>query len=278
MHAFSRTVAAGLLLAAPLLAGCDIKVGDNGISLDVGQGRVVDEWRRTYTLPEGGRFEISNGNGGIEVTPGPGREVEVVVERTVRGGTDEEARRALETVKMNEEVSPDRVRIEAQLPDDGLLGSLSRGGLTFRYKVRVPPGLNLILATGNGGVRIENVLGQIEASTTNGGITAEEVSGSMKATAVNGGIRVEMASVTGDVEVSVTNGGVRLELPADVKGTLSASCVNGGISVDDDLRLQASESSRRQVTGTINGGGPRIVASTVNGGISITARGTRESE
>ncbi|MGE0444038.1 MAG: DUF4097 domain-containing protein, partial [Vicinamibacterales bacterium] len=257
-----------VLLAAPLLAGCDVRVGDNGLDFDIAANSARDEWRRTYTLPEGARFEIANGNGGIEVTQGSGREVEVVALRQVRGDSEEEARAFLAALEMEEQVASDRVRLEAQVPNQ----QNSRRNVTIRYTVRVPSGLNLSFVTGNGGVDVENVTGNVVAETTNGGITAEDITGSFKATAVNGGIRVEMASVTGDLEMSVTNGGVRLELPSATKATLDASCVNGGIDVDDELGLQAGENTRRRVTGTLNGGGPRITASTVNGGIEIDAR------
>jgi hypothetical protein len=57
-----------------------------------------------------------------------------------------------------------------------------------------------------------------------------------------------------------------------VTASLEAACVNGGISVDDRFGLTASENSRRRVAGDINGGGPRITANTVNGGVRIRAR------
>lgn len=256
-----------VLLATPLLAGCDVRVGDNGLDFDIAANSARDEWRRTYTLPEGARFELANANGGIEVTQGSSREVEVVALRQVRGDSEEEARAFLASLEMEEQVASDRVRIEARVPGQ----QNSRRNVTIRYTVRVPSGLNLSLVTGNGGVDVENVTGSVEAETTNGGITAEDITGSFKATAVNGGIRVEMAAITGDVELAVTNGGVRLELPADARATLDATCVNGGISVDDAFALQATENTRRRVTGTLNGGGPRITASTVNGGVEIDA-------
>lgn len=265
-----------ILLSALVSSACDIQVGENGVSLDVAQSTARDEWRRTYTLAAGGRLEISNRNGGIDVEPASGRDVEVVVDRRVRGGPDEEARAFLQALKMTEQVTPDSVRIEAQLPDgagESRNGVITRNRVTISYRVKVPAGLRLTLSTGNGGVKLEDVTGQIDASTTNGEIDAIDVSGSVKATAVNGGIRVEMQSMTGDVEVSVTNGGIRVELPPGVKATLDATCVNGGISVDDSLGLQASETSRRRVTGTLNGGGPKLLASTVNGGIRIDAVG-----
>ena len=266
------------ILVASLFAGCDIRVGEDGVSVDVANGRASDEWRRTYTVAPGGRVEVTNGNGAIEVLAAAGSQVEILAERMVRSGSDEEAAATLRNLKMTEEVAPDRVRVELASLDSTGGRSWSRTNVSIRYIVRVPAGLKVSAANGNGGVRVDGVSGSIEASTTNGGITAERVTGSLKAIAVNGGIRAAMAALSGDVEVSVTNGGIRLELPPDVKASLNASCVNGGIRVADSLKLQATETSRRQVTGTFNGGGHKIVASTVNGGINISSVGEPDGD
>jgi hypothetical protein len=279
MRTPSRAILPWALAGAIVTGACDIQVGDQGVSLDIAEGKVSDEWARTYTLPASGRLEIVNTNGGIEVEPADGPEVEVRVERTVRAASDEEARALLDATRMTEDVSADRVRIEAVRPrDEQRRGFFRRGGVQVTYRVRVPRGLTMSFETGNGGIRLEDVSGTITASTTNGGITAERVSGGIKATAVNGGIRIEMAAVTADVELSLTNGGIRLELPPNAKVSLDATCINGGISLDDDLRLDPIENSReherfgderRRVAGTLNGGGPRVAISTVNGGIRI---------
>jgi hypothetical protein len=44
--------------------------------------------------------------------------------------------------------------------------------------------------------------------------------------------------------------------------------VNGGIKVSD-LNVEKTESSRRRLEGTLNGGGPAIKLETVNGGIRL---------
>jgi hypothetical protein len=268
----SARVLPAILLSALVLSACDIQVGDNGLNFDISQNRARDEWRRTYTLAAGGRLEITNLNGGIDVEPASGREVEVVIERTIRGGSDEEAQALLQALKMTEEVSPTLVKIEAQ-PGEGGRSEGFRRGVNLRYRVRVPQGLTLVFATSNGDVHFEDVSGTFQATTTNGGITAVDVTGGVKVKSVNGGIRIEMDAVTDDIEAVVTNGGVRIEVLRDTKATLEASAVNGGVTVDDSLGLVATEQSRTQVTGTLNGGGPKIVASTVNGGVRIEAVG-----
>jgi DUF4097 and DUF4098 domain-containing protein YvlB len=90
---------------------------------------------------------------------------------------------------------------------------------------------------------------------------------------INGGVQMDFASVGGDVRISTTNGGIRIELPTDAKATLDINCVNGGIDIDERFAVQASDVSRRRVSGTMNGGGPRVSAQSVNGGIRIRTRG-----
>jgi hypothetical protein len=256
-----------------LTAGCNVQVGSNGVSFGLGNGRARDEWTRTYSLPERGRLEIVNVTGGIEAAAGEGRDVEVRAEREARAGSDEDARQLLESVRMREEVSPDSVRIQAET--EGL--GRGRRTVAVSYRVRVPAGLVVVLKTENGGIRLQNVSGEITAETTNGGINARAISGAVSASVVNGGIELELSAVTGGIAASSVNGGVRIDVPRDLGASLEVSCVNGGISVDDALALQVSESSRRRVVGTINGGGPSITANTVNGGIRIRATGSADS-
>src|SRR3954449_1224631 len=70
------------------------------------------EWRRTYELQPGGRVEISNVNGKIDVEPSTGNTVEVVAEKTARAGSREAAKEALARIEIVETASPASVRIE----------------------------------------------------------------------------------------------------------------------------------------------------------------------
>lgn len=262
-----------VILLAGLGAACDIQVGDKGVSLGIARGRATDEWVRTYTLPPGGRLEVVNTNGEIQVEPSSGREVEVRVQRTARAGSDEEAQALLQSITMDEEVTPGLVRVETQTDGGERPRALMSGNrVALSYHVLVPAGLTMSFETDNGEIRLTDLTGVTRAATTNGGITGERLTGGVTASVVNGGVRLNMASVTDDIEVSTTNGGVRLELPNDVRAFLDAQCVNGGIDVATELQIEPTERSRRRVTGSVNGGGPRISASTVNGGIRITSR------
>jgi hypothetical protein len=254
-----------LFAACLLVAGCDVSVGENGFSMDVAAGKAQDEWTRSYDIAEGARLKIENVNGTINATPSGSGRTEVRAERIAKAGNDEAAQELLKKIQIVEESSAAGVSIATKVPKI----SWGRSGHEVRYFVKVPKGLAVDFQTVNGGVRLENLDGQIVASTTNGGVRGKALRGTIKASTTNGGVEVDMAEVTGDIEVETTNGGIRLNLPANAKATLDARCVNGGISVVDSLRIENVEKSRRQLRGTMNGGGSRVSAETVNGGIRI---------
>jgi hypothetical protein len=265
------TFTLGLALAGAILAstGCEIRAGEGDVSFDLASGRAADTWTRTYQVDTGGRVEILNTNGEIRAEAAPGGPVEVRVERTVRATSDEAARDMLAKVEMREEASASRVRIETIGP------RLRLGGLTASFVVRVPPGVHVDLRTVNGGVRLDNVGGEVRATATNGGVRGRVAAVSvLDARTTNGGVDVQVTgpvSAEGRVSLASVNGGVKLAVPADTRANVHARCVNGRVTVSDlDVATDDDgESRRRRLQGTLNGGGARIDLQTTNGGVTI---------
>src|SRR3989304_1031996 len=96
-----RVGAAALVLPILLVAssGCDLAMADH-------RQKETAEWRKTYELQPGGRVEISNVNGKIDVQPGNGNTVEVVALKSARAASTEAARQALDRIEVPENVSP----------------------------------------------------------------------------------------------------------------------------------------------------------------------------
>lgn len=271
-----RLPAAAILPLALLGIGCDIRVDESGISsVGIMEGRAEDVWTRSYTLPAGGAFEISGQNGQIEVEGSTGPQVEVRAEREVHADSDETARQILQKLEIREEVTPSSVKISTTGEESswGPPGLGHRVQARVEYRVRVPAGLALTFRTENGGVRLQDVNGRIVAVTTNGGINGEDVAGSLSAETVNGGIRIDLASIAGEVQAKTTNGGIRLTIPRDARVTLAAGVVNGEIDVDREFGVASPEGRNQRLNVPINGGGPRLSAESVNGGVRIRARG-----
>jgi bifunctional DNA-binding transcriptional regulator/antitoxin component of YhaV-PrlF toxin-antitoxin module len=264
------------LLVLCLVTGglaCDIKVNKNGdVSVDVASGKASDEWRRTYSLPKGGRLDIINVNGVIEVFPANGPHIEVVARREVRTRTDEEAKARLAKAEMIEDVGPDHVKIEAKSNDQGVSFG-PHGRINIQYRVTVPAGLVTSFRTENGAVRLENIDGRITLASTNGPIVGRGLSGSVDASTVNGGIEIGLTSVTGDSKIVTVNGPATLILSPEIDAELEAAAVNGGVTTQDGLPLTASDRTNKRVVGRLNDGGPRISVQTTNGGVRVGVTG-----
>ena len=265
-----------LLLIAIASAACDVRVDEHGIrSVRIAEGRAEDAWSRTYTLPSDGSLEIAGEDGTIDVRGADISQVEVQAEREARADSEEAARELLRKLDIREDVTATSVRIATSGGDSTWVppGLGRRAQTRVQYRVRVPPGLRLTFKTANGGVRLTGVTGRILVTTNNGGVTAEDLSGSVVAKAVNGGVRVDLASIAGDVVLSTTNGGIRLTLPSTAKVNLQASAVNGRLAIDDEFGVTPQgEGASHSVTAAINGGGPNVSATTLNGAVRIRAR------
>lgn len=245
--------------------GCDIAMADH-------KQKETAEWRKTWELQPGGRVEITNVNGKIDVAPSSGNLVEVVATKTASAGSVEAAREALGRIEISETASPERIRIETRTQKVGG-GLMNRANQQVNYTVKLPAGSDVVMRTVNGGIVLTGLTGRIDAETTNGGVDARDISGALTASTTNGGLDVDLARLAGPgVKLSSTNGGIDLRLPSDSKATISARITNGGVSTNGLQMDPGGQSSRRRLDGRLNGGGAPVDIEGTNGGIRISAR------
>ena len=263
-HVRSRTAVAllpALILLSAATSGCDI------ITADL-KAKETAEWRKTYQLEPGGRVEISNVNGKIDVTPSSNNTVEVVATKVARGATAEAAKAALERIEITEEANSALIKIQTKV---ARMTGIFHGSAQVEYAVKVPSSAEVRFTTVNGGIEIAGLNGRVNAETTNGGIRARDVGGPIEASTTNGGVDVELTDVKEPgVKLECTNGGIKLRLPQDAKANLSASITNGGIEMLQGMSVeQTTQPSRRRLEARLNGGGPSIRLAGTNGGIHI---------
>lgn len=258
-----RPVRLALLIAAAVaVAGCDLVMSDLS-------AQATDQWTRSYPLAAGGRVDVRNVNGRIEVQRSDGDRVEVRAEKIGKGATDQTARQNLARIEIAEQVSENEIRLETKVERSG---GFRMGGTEVQYYLRVPAGAEVRVVTTNGAVKAESLQGELTAETTNGSITGRHLSGRVTASTTNGGIDVDMDEVgSGGVSLETTNGSVTLTLPRSTAATVAARLANGRINAADLAIETSGEVSRRRLEGTINGGGERVRVETTNG--SITIRG-----
>jgi DUF4097 and DUF4098 domain-containing protein YvlB len=259
-------IAVPVLAAAVVAAtGCDIVTADL-------RAEESTQWHKSYALDAKGHLEIHNVNGRIIVEPSTGNSVDVSATKKARGASSEAAKSALDAVTIAEDASGSRIRIDTKVPHSSGF-SFMTGSVTVEYRVKVPAGADVKFTTVNGGVDVSGLTGSVVAESTNGQVTARNVSGQLEASTTNGGLDIDLARMPdGGVKLDCVNGGIKVHLPRDAKATISARITNGGVSADN-LEISATgEQSRRHLEGQLNGGGPRLDAEGVNGGIKLIGR------
>lgn len=226
-----------------------------------GRGTVCRELRESTVAATGSFTVDARPNGGISVRSWDGSEVRVRARLQTSAREEARAREIASSVQVRTEpgrASSSGPRVERN------------EGWSVSYEVLVPRQTNLTLGTVNGGLRVDDVSGDIEVTTTNGGINLSGVSGAVRGSSTNGGITVQLVGRTWDgagLDLRTTNGGVSVSLPEGYAANLDASTVNG--SVDSQIPLTVHGRIGRSVRAEIGGGGPPVRLRTTNGGIKI---------
>ncbi|HKV03509.1 MAG TPA: hypothetical protein VJO53_00220 [Candidatus Acidoferrales bacterium] len=159
--------------------------------------------------------------------------------------------------------------------------------------IMVPVHTSLSLRTVNSGnISVSGVDGDLDVSVINGGVMLENVSGSTVAHTLNGKLVAKFSRVDPQkaMAFSSLNGDIDVTFPADLKATLSLHSERGDAFSDFDVKPADSPSQPlvddwgthggkyrvrmdRTVHATINGGGPDMHFSTLNGNIFIRKSG-----
>lgn len=250
------------LLALVASAACEVDF--------VPRAEAREEWKKSYPIEAGGSLTLENTNGKMVVRPHDGSTIEIVATRIAKAGSDEEAKKLLAEMRMDETVSGSSVRISSRQ------SRVNFGGRQYQvnYEVRAPAGIALELSATNGTIDVSDWEGRVEMSATNGSLEGRGLKGEVEASTTNGKIDVGMAALAErGVNLETTNGRVSVEVPKDTKGRVVARVTNGRISVEG-LNVEPSPSNtRRRYEGALNGGGgPTVSVETTNG--TVTVRGS----
>jgi len=221
---------------------------------------------KEQTLPAGGAITVDGKqNGGISIKGWDRGEILVRAKVDTRAPTQAEAN-----------VLAQQVRIETAALNIHAEGPESRDDYQWyvSFEIFVPRRSDLSLTAHNGGIAIRDVSGRIEFQTLNGGVSLSRVGGAVRGSTTNGGVHVELAGARWDGEelnVRTTNGGVNLVMPDNYSAHLETGTVNGSVSSDFPLNVPLTDRGRipKEINVDLGSGGPRIRATTTNGGVRV---------
>lgn len=245
---------------------CEVNVRDGKASFGVFAAEATDEWTHHHPLAAGGRVEIVNLDGPVELSVGPVGSVEVHATITAKALTEATARDILSKGKIQEIAEPARVHVETVVPR-GVHGSYE-----VRYEVRVPGDAQADISTTNGSLKANGLAGSLKVTAVNGRVELDEVDGAIDGVVTNRALTVKLARVTAGVRLEATHGRLSLELAAASGANLSARVVNGSIAVSE-LEVSGPTGRRIQsVEAALNGGGPELSLRATNGRIRVEGK------
>ena len=191
---------------------------------------------------------------------------EVLVRALIQ--TNADSRKEAEALAKDIKVQVDGDRIRADGPSQRRYANWS-----VSYEIYVPRKTDLDADTHNGGISVESVEGKMELRAMNGGISLRDVGGDVRAETTNGGVTAQLTGTKWNgqgLDLTTTNGGVGLEIPRGYNAELETGTVNGGMNIDFPITVQGFIGKR--ITTKLGTGGPRVRATTTNGGVRIRER------
>lgn len=263
----------GALAAALVVVGCSHAGSDHAF-----------QW--TTDLPPGAVVHIRDGAGNITVRRGTGQQAVVSGERRWHRGRAKDVQFAV-TQSGKDYYLCAMWRGSGKCGPSGYKGRSTGGFLTMfslfhrgtdasaDFVADLPANVTVDARTNSGSVDIDGAGAGVIARTTNGNVSAMNVSGPIALTTTNGNVGLSIDSVSdGDsIRVSTTNGNIRAELPSALQGRFDLSTVNGMVHSNLPLPTARSGKETRHVQGQLGTLARLVRLHTINGVVSVTARG-----
>ena len=228
---------------------------------------------------------VDNMNGFIHVNGYSGKEVQVTVEKHIRGESNEAMAEAQRDVKLDMSQQGNFVR----LYEDGPFRNHSRGDryygyhVDFDFEVQVPSDTELILKGFNQEIQVKKTAGDFDIHGFNGGIDLEDVSGSGSVQTFNGKVKVAFGkNPARETHFKTFNGSVDAYFQPTLDADLHFKTFHGGIYTDFEVNALSSgeskngkfvyRSSHRMTAGRTGKGGPELSFDTFNGSIRLHSK------
>jgi len=220
--------------------------------------RYHEDFHYSYPQTAGGRLNVENFNGSIEVTGWDQNTVDV------SGTKYASSQDLLQAVKIEVSSAGNAVQVKTVRPTPRW------GNTGAKYTIHVPRRTMLEnIASSNGSVHVEDVEGDAHVATSNGSVHVTRLHGNVDAHSSNGS--VEVNDVNGRMSFRTSNGSVHAE---NAHGAFEAETSNGGVHV----HLADSDAGQPIRVSTSNGpielqmDSPRaseVVARTSNGSVTV---------
>jgi hypothetical protein len=240
----------------------------------------ADEWSKTYKLNGKADLRVDTSDANIHITTWDQPTVEAkVVTSHYKIGDD--------GIRIEEHQTGDAVAIEVRFPHHGMI--IDWGQHKVDITIQMPREGRVNLKTGDGGIDVAGLKGDMDVHTGDGSVTLNGVDGKLHASTGDGHITAhgrfdELDLKTGDGHIDVTaahgstlasnwrmetgDGSVSLEIPPDLSADVSLHTSDGHIDLDMPITT-VGVIHQNEVHGKLNGGGSQLTIRTGDGSIHL---------
>lgn len=248
-----------------------------------------------FSIPSGKKEVIvDNINGNIEVEGYDGKDVQLVVHKTIFARSDERIELARKNIVLEITEEDNTVELYVDAPYRWRDGSINHRGwrhygydVTFDFKLKVPHDTNVYLKTINDGqIDVKNISGDYDLHNINGRIDATGLSGSGRIYALNGGVTVDFEqNPKKDCYFGSLNGEIEVAFLAGLEADFRFKTFNGDVFTDFDVSyLSPRKATTKRRRGKyvykadkafgarVGQGGPELEFDGFNGDIYVTKK------
>jgi len=241
------------------LPGCCINV------CDVSKAKYEKTEHASVPVTNATALDIETDVGSITVTGSDVTDCNITAEIVVKARTREKARELAEEVKIEFELSGDKLSIKARKP-----AALKSRWLVVNFKITAPKQLKLNCSAHVGTIKTSDIKGKIMASADVGSIICDQVVTDLDVAANVGSIKVKYSDTATAVfyaDIATNVGGIEFTGPPQLSAQLDASTNVGSIKTDKPVTVVGKVG--RSIKGTIGSGQGKVRLKTNVGSIEI---------
>lgn len=253
-----------------------------------------------YAQAVGRTLDVRAIEGAITVEGYDGRDVEMLIKKSISAETQGDLRDAENEVMLDTSDDATTVKAIVRYPHDVVCGergdrnkrsehwSEPRYRVRYDFTVRVPRNTRIELCTINeGNIVVSGVQSDFVVRSVNGRITMMDMAGSGQATTVNGGVTASFTAAPRAASLFKTiNGHVIVTMPDNLAADLRMKTFNGGLFTDFEVQavptataVNAERSdgkfiyrSNGYTSVRVGAGGPELTLDTLNGDVRVLKR------
>lgn len=230
-----KVSAAGwLVVAATVLAGCEVNLNTEGLSA---------RETKTFAVKAVPEVILDTFDGAIELHSWDRSEVEVEVEKRAMEQS------LIDEIKIETSQQGDVITVKVTGPTRTEFRGVTIGmhiSPTARLRVAVPRTSNINATSGDGSIRAEAIEGRIVLHTADGSVSGTRIGGDIQIRSGDGSIRLD--NVTGKLDLETTDGSIGIEArPTVLKARTGDGSIRATIEPDtvmaDNWDLTTSDGS-----------------------------------